>query len=283
MHLAAFTNVTKARFVEKMTKLVDSYPCIVVVNVDNVTSRQMQNVRLALRGHAEVLMGKNTLMRMVVRKLEPTHKYLRHLLPLMKTNVGFIFNMGDVHHVCDIIDKCRMSAIARVGAIAPCDVVIRKQQTALVPTETSFFQAVNVPTKITKGAIEIVNDVGVIAKGEKVTQSQAALLAKLNMKPFEYGLVPVAVYDTESLEIVVAVAPRSVSSSAKVATVANQSGDGAKSPRSCECHSDPEDDYFDLFGDGAVEDAVKPMTKTGVSENQDSDDSEIGLDFDIFA
>jgi len=50
-------------------------------------------------------------------------------------------------------------------------------------------QALNIPTKINKGTVEIVSDVKLITQGEKVGASEATLLAKLGIKPFSYGLV----------------------------------------------------------------------------------------------
>jgi len=64
---------------------------------------------------------------------------------------------------------------------------------------TSFLQALNISSKITKGNIEIVNDVVLFKEGEKVDASQAALLQKLEILPFSYGLVPIAVFDGNSL------------------------------------------------------------------------------------
>lgn len=50
-------------------------------------------------------------------------------------------------------------------------------------------QALNIPTKINKGTVEIVSDVKLIAAGDKVGASEATLLAKLGIKPFSYGLI----------------------------------------------------------------------------------------------
>ncbi len=50
-------------------------------------------------------------------------------------------------------------------------------------------QALNIPTKINRGTVEIVSDVALISKGDKVGGSEATLLAKLGIKPFSYGLV----------------------------------------------------------------------------------------------
>merc|ERR1712196_467866 len=97
-----------------------------------------------------------------------------------------------------ILENKKASA-AKAGAIAQRSVVVEKGVTALEPSMTSFLQALNISSKITKGCIEIVNDVELFKAGDKVDASQAALLQKLDILPFSYGLVPIAVFDGNSL------------------------------------------------------------------------------------
>merc|ERR1711865_947146 len=63
------------------------------------------------------------------------------------------------------------------------------------PTMTSFLQALNIPSKITKGSIGILSPVDLIMQGDRVEASQAALLEKLDIRPSSYGLVVRHVYD----------------------------------------------------------------------------------------
>merc|ERR1712156_263667 len=63
----------------------------------------------------------------------------------------------------------------------------------------AFFQALSIPTKITKGTIEIINDVELIKAGDKVGMSEATLLNMLKISPFTYGLVVQKVYDSGSV------------------------------------------------------------------------------------
>lgn len=191
----------KQEYFAKLENLLESYVRIFLVNVDNVGSHQMQQVRQALRGKAEVLMGKNTLMRKVfnnfVRK-NPGHP-LEQLLPLLKGNVGFVFTNDDLGQVREVLEANKVPAPARVGSIAPCDVVVPPGPTGCDPGQTSFFQALQIATKIQRGQIEIVNEVLLVKLGEKVGNSEAALLQKLDIKPFSYGLVIQMVYDNGSL------------------------------------------------------------------------------------
>jgi large subunit ribosomal protein LP0 len=86
-----------------------------------------------------------------------------------------------------------------VGAIAPCKVVVPAGPTGCDPGQTAFFQTLQIATKITRGQIEMVNDTDLIEAGDKVTASQAALLQKLSIEPFTYGLILKNVYDNGSL------------------------------------------------------------------------------------
>ena len=60
-------------------------------------------------------------------------------------------------------------------------------------------QVLNIPTKINKGTVEIITPVELIKKGDKVGSSEAALLAKLGIRPFSYGLNIESVYDDGSV------------------------------------------------------------------------------------
>ena len=46
----------------------------------------------------------------------------------------------------------------------------------------------NIATKINRGSVEILNDTLVLTTGDKVGGSEAALLQKMGIKPFTYGL-----------------------------------------------------------------------------------------------
>lgn len=81
---------------------MDEYPKCFIVGADNVGSKQMQQIRISLRGHAVVLMGKNTMMRKAIKGHLETNPALEKLLPHIKGNVGFVFTRGDLVEVCFI-------------------------------------------------------------------------------------------------------------------------------------------------------------------------------------
>jgi large subunit ribosomal protein LP0 len=191
----------KTQYFIRMKSLIGEYNKAFVVNVDNVGSKQLQVTRQALRGKAEVLMGKNTMMRKVIKEYveENPGTPIAKLSEECRGNVGFVFTNGDLAYVRDILESNTRPAPARVGSIAPTKVIVPKGGTGCDPGQTAFFQALQISTKITKGQIEMTTDTELIEAGEKVTASQAALLQKLNIEPFTYGLVLKSVYDSGSL------------------------------------------------------------------------------------
>merc|ERR1712240_292325 len=182
-----------------MGSLFDEYPKAFIVNADNVGSKQMQNIRQALRGKAVVLMGKNTMMRKAIRGHLESNPGLERLLPIIKNNVGFVFTKEDLPEIRQVLLDHKVQAPARAGAVAPLDVKVPAQTTTLGPEKTSFFQALSIPTKITKGTIEILNEVSLIKEGDKVGQSESTLLNMLNISPFTYGLMIENVYDSGTI------------------------------------------------------------------------------------
>jgi len=146
-----------------------------------------------------MLMGKNTMIRKCIKDHLDQYPQLEVLLPYILGNNAFVFIKSDFDVVRKVIQDNFVGAAARAGVVAPIPVTIPKGVTSLQPTETSFFQALNISTKITKGAIEILNDVELIKKGSKVQPGEAVLLQKLGVKPFTYGLQIIAVYDDGSV------------------------------------------------------------------------------------
>jgi len=185
----------KAEYFNKLNKLLDTYTKIFLVEADNVGSNQMHKIRIFLRGSAVILMGKNTMIRKAIRARLSAHPALERLLPYITGNIGFVFTNDDLKTTRDLLLKERTAAPAKAGSMAPSNVFIEAQNTGMGPEKTSFFQALGIATKISKGTIEINNQVHLIKKGDKVGASEATLLNMLGVSPFTYGLVVRVIYD----------------------------------------------------------------------------------------
>jgi len=186
----------KKNYFVKLVQYLEEYPKCFIVGVDNVGSKQMQQIRISLRGCGAVLMGKNTMIRKAIRGHLEKNPSLERLVNYIRGNVGFVFTKEDLVEVREKIVANKVQAPAKAGALAPIDVIIPAQNTGLGPEKTSFFQALSISTKISKGTIEIMSDVHLIKRDERVGASEAMLLNMLNISPFTYGLKIQQVYDS---------------------------------------------------------------------------------------
>jgi large subunit ribosomal protein LP0 len=189
------TRADKELYFVKLKELLAKYPSIFIVNVDNVGSNQMHQIRVSLRGKGIVLMGKNTMVRRALRSILSENPQYERLFPHVRGNIGFVFTEGDLKEVRDLIVANKVAAPARAGAYAPRDVTVPAGNTGMEPGKTAFFQALGIPTKIARGTIEIVSDVKVVHAGTRVGSSEATLLNMLNISPFTYGMSVVQIYD----------------------------------------------------------------------------------------
>jgi len=192
----------KNAYFKKLTDLCENYPNALIVHADHVGSKQMQHIRIELRGKAEILMDKNTMIRRALtnRHAENPDAGLDKLLAIVRGNIGFIFAKNcTLDDIREVVAKHRLPAMAKAGVTSPCDVTVPAGATGLDPSQTSFFQALNVATKIVKGQIELVSDTLICKEGAKVSASEQALLSKLDIRPFEYGLEVMMVFQDGSV------------------------------------------------------------------------------------
>jgi len=186
----------KREYEARMNKMFDSYSKVLFVTLDNVQSQQVNQVRRDLRGKAELLVGKKTLQKRIIsNRAEKSSSKMDNQLRkkfveenLLTLNRALLFTNADISEITNVLQRYRKQAPARVGAVAPCDVIVPAGNTGMEPTMTGFFQALNIATKISKGTVEIVSDKKVLSLGEKVDNSVSALLSKLKISPFFYEM-----------------------------------------------------------------------------------------------
>ena len=198
--------VKKNAFYERIYTIFGKYNRALLVRCDNISGKQLHSVRhKLLKSGSELLMGKNSLIRAALneRLREPTENdrgfeekkknwtdvsRWEPLVKLLSGNIGIIFTNGEFSDVKEIMQSETREAPARMNTPAQCDVVIPKGSTGLDPKQTSFFQQLDIATKIVKSVIEITTETQICTKGEDVTPGAAALLDKLGIRPFSFML-----------------------------------------------------------------------------------------------
>merc|ERR1711988_1618145 len=155
-----------------------------------------------LRGKAIVLMGKNTMIRKALLIGHERHPDagMDILRAQIRGNIGFIFATNcSLDDIRETLGKHTLLSAAKSGQTSMVDLDIPGGPTGMDPSQTSFFQTLNIATKIVKGQIELISAFRILAKGEKVSASAAVLLTKLGIKPFEYKMEVEMVYQAGSV------------------------------------------------------------------------------------
>ena len=98
-------------------------------------------------------MGKNTMIRKCIREYceRKGDDTWMALAEKMIGNVGVIFTTGEMGDVKEKIKEFVVPAPAKAGAVAQVDVVVPAGPTGMEPSQTNFFQTLNIATKINKG------------------------------------------------------------------------------------------------------------------------------------
>merc|ERR1719420_863284 len=136
-------------------------------------------------------MGKNTMIRKALLIGDEQHPGcgLDKLRAGINGNMGFIFATNcQLDDIRGVLQRYRLPAAAKAGQIAQCDLSLPAGPTGMDPSQTAFFQALNIGTKIVKGQIELTSDYQILKVGQKVALSEQVLLGKLGVKPLVYGM-----------------------------------------------------------------------------------------------
>eukprot|EP01083_Nonionella_stella_P097123 273017_1 len=187
----------KINYGVKLKSLLAEYNTCLIITVTNVGSRQIAEMRKDFRGRARFLFGKNTLIRKIIRDYvkETGDKQLMPLMEAVQGNCGFVFTKESCSALRKELEARKKQCAAKAGTFAPVDVWVPAGPTGMEPTQTGMFQAMNIPTRINRGQIDIEEEVHVVHKGEKVGASEASLLVKLGIKPFYYGVTVTKIFE----------------------------------------------------------------------------------------
>jgi len=177
----------KVSTIENIESLTKDYPVIVVTQLSKVRSAQLMAVRKVLRGDAEIVVVKNKLGILGLKRsgIKNADELLKHL----EGQNALIFTRLDPFKLFLLLEKNRVNLAARAGDIAPANIVVPAgntgQQAGPVLSE---FREAGIKTKIEAGSIQVVEDSVVAKPGTQISPKLASLLSRLGIKPIRAGL-----------------------------------------------------------------------------------------------
>jgi len=190
----------KTKTVEELANLMKTSNSIVIVSIKNLRSSQFHAIKKKLRENAVIKVAKKNVMNRVIDKIEKGS--IKNFKKYLKEDQAFIFSKLDPFELSAILSKNKSMARAKAGQIINEDIVVEPGPTELVPGPIiSELGAVGLKFSIEEGKINIREKKVILKAGGKVSEAQASIMAKLDMRPVAVGLEPVLAYDAKEDKI----------------------------------------------------------------------------------
>jgi large subunit ribosomal protein L10 len=175
----------KQEFVLNLAEKIKKFKVIAVADLHNYPDRQLQAIRKKLRGKAEMIIAKNSL---ISRAFEKAGKGIE-LTSAMTGPTALILTDMNPFQLYRLVKQGKGKAAAKPGQIAPYDIVIPAGETSLPPGPVlSELKQGGVNAQIKGGKVVIATDSVVAKAGQKISDAAAKALQKLGIEPFDVML-----------------------------------------------------------------------------------------------
>jgi len=181
--------VWKKELYSDLQTLLRKYSVIAVADLQKVRSSQIQEIRKKLRGKAELIVAKNTILQKASENLAKEKSNVDKFANSLSGSKVLIFTQMNPFELIVFLNKNKVRVPAKGGDVATGEIMIPAGNTGLQPGPViSEFNEAKVQTRIEGGSIFVAKDTVVATKGDVISTKTASLLSKLGMKPMEAGL-----------------------------------------------------------------------------------------------
>jgi large subunit ribosomal protein L10 len=186
----------KKEIFQKLAELIEKYPVVAIADLQKVRSSQIQEIRKKLRGQAEVLVAKNTILKKAASAMGEKKPHINDFAEGVAGSSLLLFTGMNPYALILFLNRNKVRVPAKAGDTATSEIMIPAGNTGLQPGPViSEFGEVKVVTRIEGGSIWVAKDTIVAEKGDTISPKLASLLSKLGMKPMEAGLSIVRAFD----------------------------------------------------------------------------------------
>lgn len=186
----------KKEIFQKLAELIEKYPVVAIADLQKVRSSQIQEIRKKLRGQAEVLVAKNTILKKAASAIGEKKPHISDFAEGIAGSSLLLFTGMNPYALIVFLNRNKVRVPAKGGDTATSEIMIPAGNTGLQPGPViSEFGEVKVVTRIEGGSIWVAKDTVVAERGDTISPKLASLLSKLGMKPMEAGLSIVRAFD----------------------------------------------------------------------------------------
>jgi large subunit ribosomal protein L10 len=180
--------------VDEIIKLIDKYPIVGVVNMENLPAKQLANMRGQLREKVVIFMTKKKLIKIAMEKCNKEN--IKSLEQYVKGMPALLFTDSNPFALFKLLKKNRSKAFIKPGQQAPGEIVVHAGVTNFAPGPViGELGSMKIKAGIENGKVIIKEDKIVAEEGDVIDDKMASLLMRLGVEPMEIGLSLVAVYE----------------------------------------------------------------------------------------
>ncbi len=182
--------------VEILTDLLVKSPVIGIIDIEGIPASQLQQIRAGLPTGSQLMVTKNTLMRLALFRASKKCKNIEELSESLDGQRGIITADMNPFRLFRAMEATKMKAPAKGGEAAPDDIEIKEGDTPFKPGPiVGELQKAGFPAAIERGKVVIKKDKILVKKGDRIPRDVAKLLARLEIYPMTVGLNLVASFE----------------------------------------------------------------------------------------
>lgn len=188
----------KLEIVEEIAGLIDKYPTVAIIDMQNLSSKQLQAIRAKIKDKALIRM---TRKRLIKRALEACKKSeAKELLTHIKGMPAIMFSETSAFELFDTLKQNMSEAPAKAGQEAPFDIIVPAGPTPFAPGPIiSELGAAKIKASIQEGKVVVVSDSVVAREGEAISESAASILNRLGIHPMKIGITIRAILENSEI------------------------------------------------------------------------------------
>ena len=190
----------KEKAVKEFAEQIQKAKTLMVVNIKGLPSPQFQSIKKELRAHAQIKVAKKNILKRVIKALGKESAL--DLEKEIQENCAFAVSDLEGFELAGILAQSKTPIFAKAGQEATEDIEVKAGPTSLLPGPAiSELGALGLQIAVEDGKISIKASKIVVNKGGVINENAASLFQKLDIKPFNIGLEPIAVYDLQTEKI----------------------------------------------------------------------------------
>jgi len=183
------TKTQKIDFVKEHKKALKDYKVVGIVQLKGVPDSLLQSTKNQLRASTRFIIGRKTLLHMVLESNENTKKLANDLTDTS----AIILSNEDPFVLYGKFSSNSIRLAAKPGQVSPEDVSVQEGETGIQPGQTvTDLKTAGIDVQIQKGKVVISKTKVVVKKGDVISGNMAKALHTLDILPFKAVIEPVS-------------------------------------------------------------------------------------------